>query len=80
MQSAGLGDMKSEIEAGLFNPHETPQPHVGPLGEPLEAPVAAPAAPEPAAAEADAKPKPRRRKPKPKAAAEPEKPTPEAGS
>ncbi len=46
MQSVGLGEVNSEIERGLFNPHETPQPHVGPLGESIE--VAAPAVSEPA--------------------------------
>ena len=86
MQSVGLGEVKSEIEAGLFNPHETPQPHVGPLGEQIEASspvVAEPLAAEPvAAAESDAAPKPkRRRKPKatPEAVAD-ETPPPEAGS
>ena len=54
MQSVGLTDIKSELEAGMFNPHETPQPHVGPLGELLsEEPP-----PEP---EAAPKPKPRRK-------------------
>src|SRR5580693_5293535 len=48
MQSVGLGDVKAEIEAGMFNPHETPQPHVGPLGEPIGEP-AAPEAEPPAA-------------------------------
>jgi len=75
MQSVGLHDIKSEIETGMFNPHETPQPHVGPLGESLgDEPASEPeAAPEP-------KPKPKpRRKAKPKA--KPEKaPSPEAGS
>jgi len=70
MQSVGLGEVKSEIEAGLFDPHETPQPHVGPLGEPIEAP--AQAALEPAAPpEADAAPKPKPRRRKPKAAQTP---------
>ncbi len=80
MQSVGLGEIRSEIEAGLFNPHETPQPHVGPLGEPLveSAPVAA--APEPAPTE-EPKPKPRaRRKPKAKPEPAPDESTPEAGS
>ncbi len=48
MQSVGLTDIKSDIEAGLYNPHETPQPHVGPLGESLdEPPAVAPLAEEP---------------------------------
>ena len=62
MQSVGLDGIHSEIEAGLYNPHETPQPHVGPLGESLE---------DPPPVEAAAKPK-RKRKPKPKPDAEPE--------
>jgi sec-independent protein translocase protein TatB len=81
MQSVGLSDMKSEIEAGLFNPHETPQAHVGPLGEPIETPAPVHAAPDPAAppeAEAAPKPKPKPRRRKPKAAAEPPAP-PETG-
>jgi len=67
MQAVGLNDIKSEIETGMFDPHETPQPHVGPLGEPLVEP--------PPAVETDAeiapKPKPKRtRKAKPKAVPE----------
>jgi sec-independent protein translocase protein TatB len=63
MDHVGLGDIKSEIESGMaFDPHETPQDHVGPLGESLaEAPAAEPP------------PKPKRvRKAKPKAAPEAE--------
>ena len=76
MNSVGFGDIKSEIETGMvFDPHETPQAHVGPLGESLD---------EPAPAEEPAqKPKPKRvRKAKPKAGAEAEpdaKPSPETG-
>ena len=33
MQSVGLTDIKSQIESGMFDPHETPQSHVGPLGD-----------------------------------------------
>ncbi len=53
----GLHQANAEIHSQLLNPHETPQPHVGPLGEPLE-PVPPAAAPvesgpvEPPAAEA----------------------------
>lgn len=70
MDHVGLTGIKSEIEAGLYNPHETPQPHVGPLGETLEppAPVAAAAEPEP-----EVTPKPKRksrRKPAPEATPE----------
>jgi sec-independent protein translocase protein TatB len=68
MDHVGFGDIKSEIEAGMaFDPHETPQAHVGPLGETLE--------PEPPlpADEPQPVPKPKRiRKAKPKAAAEAE--------
>ncbi len=78
MDHVGFGDIKSEIESGMaFDPHETPQDHVGPLGESTaaEPPAAAPAA-EPA-------PKPKRaRKPKPKTKpdADPETaPAPETG-
>ena len=80
MQSAGLGDIKSEIELGMFNPHETPQPHVGPLGESLEpAPAAVEAGPAPEPeAEPKAKPKPRR-KAKARTAAESGEPPPETG-
>src|SRR6185437_3544747 len=63
MQSIGLNDMRSEIEAGLYDPHETPQPHVGPLGESLEEPL-----PPPAEAAPEAKPKPKR---KPRAKSKP---------
>ena len=79
MQSAGLGDIKSEIESGMFNPHETPQPHVGPLGESLEPAPAVEAAPQPepeAQPKAPAKP---RRKSRAKTAAQPEGPPPEVG-
>ena len=82
MQSAGFGDIKSELETGMFDPHETLQPLVGPLGESLEepppapAPVAAEPSPEPAA-EPKAKP---RRKAKAKPGAEPVEPPPETGS
>ena len=73
MQSVGLHDIKSEIEAGMFNPHETPQPHVGPLGEPLgeEPPPGPEAAPKPKAK--------RKSRAKPKAKPE-ETPSPETGS
>ena len=61
LDSVGLGGIRSEIEAGLYNPHETPQAHVGPLGESLEEP----------APETAAKPK-RKRKPKAKPEAAPD--------
>lgn len=77
MQHIGLTDVQSEIQAGLFNPHETPQPHVGPLGEQLSQPAEIPAT-APADAEIEPKPKPKRpRKPKAKPEAPP---SPEAGS
>ena len=75
MQSMGLGDVKSEIEAGIFDPHETPQPHVGPLGEPL----GEEAQPEP---EPEPKPKAKRKsRAKPKIEAPPDgTPSPETGT
>ena len=82
MQSAGLGDIKSEIETGMFNPHETPQPHVGPLGESLEEPPPAAVEAAPAAEPAsEAKPKAAakpRRKAKAKTTPEPAEPPPES--
>ena len=54
MQAAGLGEVSeglsqahAEIRGHLMDPHETPQAHVGPLGEPMEpdAPAAEPEAP-----------------------------------
>jgi sec-independent protein translocase protein TatB len=84
MQSMGLHDINSEITADLaYNPHETYQPHVGPLGEQLEEhPVEALPAPPvaEAAPEEEPKPKPRRRsKPKAKPEADAaETPTPES--
>ena len=74
MQHIGLGEVASEIQSGLYNPHETPQPHVGPLGEQLSEPVEppVPAAAEPAPAPA---PKPKRTR-KPKAKTKPEETTP----
>ena len=75
MQHIGLGEVASEIQSGLYNPHETPQPHVGPLGEQLSEPQApAPAAAEPAP---EPTPKPKRTR-KPKAKPE-DAPPPEAG-
>jgi sec-independent protein translocase protein TatB len=77
MQHIGLSDVQSEIQAGLFNPHETAQPHVGPLGEPLSEPVEAAAPVTVTEPVSELKPKPKRaRKPKAKAA---DKPTPESG-
>ncbi len=75
MQHIGLGEVASEIQSGLYNPHETPQPHVGPLGEQLSEPEAAVPAAEPAP---EATPKPKRAR-KPKAKPE-DTPSPEAGS
>ncbi len=84
MQSAGLGDIKSDLEAGMFDPHETAQPHVGPLGEALEDAPAAPAEPAPeAVATPEAEPKPPakpRRKAKAKAKAAPDESPSESGS
>ena len=49
----GLDQASSEIHSQLLNPHETPQTHVGPLGEPIVEEAAAPE-PEPEPLEADA--------------------------
>ncbi len=82
LKSVGLGDVKTELESHfVVDPHETPQPHVGPLGEPF---AIEPAAAGSASAEPPAVPKPKATR-KAKAKTEPEAqpdqaPTPEAGS
>ena len=64
MNSVGLGEVKSEIESHfVMDPHETPQMHVGALGEPIDLPQAQPSVGATAADETQA-PRPRTVKPR----------------